>query len=76
MSGFRLSCPDCKARLSRQHAVDWYLPIEKIKWLYLCKKCQRRWIYHPLQKAFTEEGAKLSETSSGCSILAGPEHRL
>jgi hypothetical protein len=66
MSGFRLSCPDCKARLSRQHAVDWHLPIEQIKWLYLCKKCQRRWIYYPLQKAFTEEGATIPERSSAC----------
>jgi hypothetical protein len=55
MAAYRLYCPACKARLSRQDAVDWNLPIEQIKWLYLCKKCLRRWIYHPFQKAITAE---------------------
>jgi len=33
------------------------LPIEQIKWLYQCKRCERWWIYHPLKKEFVEEGA-------------------
>jgi hypothetical protein len=43
MTPFRLSCPDCKKRLRRLRAVDWHLPIEQIKWLYICRHCSKGW---------------------------------
>jgi hypothetical protein len=72
MTPFRLSCPGCKKRLRRLRAVDWHLPIEQIKWLFVCGHCTKGWLYHPLEWKVTEYDPDTNRSTEAKNATPSP----